>query len=193
MTSSEETIEVGSIIAAPGFESSIRASGASTATASIQTSSPASSRADPLRLRSLLAMSSGSPTARSRRRSPSSSAWASRDTSAATAGARRICMYATKEAIIAKEHAKGLERPSSSWTSGPRQGFRPLRQLGPKRSTASATSGRCPRPSRNSSRPKNLLVTYVLEDGEPREEEFDMVILSVRPDAAEEAACWRKT
>jgi heterodisulfide reductase subunit A-like polyferredoxin/coenzyme F420-reducing hydrogenase delta subunit len=88
------------------------------------------------------------------------------------------CMYATKEAIVAKEHTKGLE--ASIFYIDLRafgKGFyryyqRAKDEHGVRyiRSMISSVKERQPT--------KNLLLKYV-EDGRVREEEFDLVVLSV--------------
>ena len=89
------------------------------------------------------------------------------------------CMYATKEAIIGKEHAKNLE-PTIFYMDIRAHGkdfdrfvTRAKEEYGVRyiRSIPSAV--------RELQQTKNLLLTYVEEDGTLTEEEFDMVVLSV--------------
>ncbi|MDD5722303.1 MAG: NAD(P)-binding protein [Syntrophales bacterium] len=89
------------------------------------------------------------------------------------------CMYATKEAIIGKEHAKGME-PTIFYIdiraygkdfdrfvnrAQNEYGIRYIRSM--------------PSSVKELQKTKNLLLTYVQEDGTLIEEEFDMVVLSV--------------
>lgn len=89
------------------------------------------------------------------------------------------CMYATKEAIIAKEHAKNLE---------PTIFFMDIRAHGKdfdrfveraKKDYGIRYLRTIPSTVKELQRSKNLLLTYVQEDGTSVEEEFDMVVLSV--------------
>ncbi|MBE0616586.1 MAG: FAD-dependent oxidoreductase, partial [Proteobacteria bacterium] len=89
------------------------------------------------------------------------------------------CMYATKEAIIGKEHAKNLEptiffmdirahgKDFDRFVERARKeyGIRYVRSI--------------PSTLKELQRSKNLLLTYVQEDGTSVEEEFEMVVLSV--------------
>jgi len=89
------------------------------------------------------------------------------------------CMYATKEAIIGKEHAKGLE-PTIFYMdirahgkdfdrfvnrAKDEYGIRYIRSM--------------PSVIKEMQQTNNLLITYVNQDGTLNEEEFDMVVLSV--------------
>ena len=89
------------------------------------------------------------------------------------------CMYATKEAIIAKEHANFIE---------PTIFYMDIRAFGKSfdayYETAKTESGvryvKCTVSRvREDFKTKNLLITYMDEAGKIVEEEFDMVVLSV--------------
>ncbi|MDI6787515.1 MAG: FAD-dependent oxidoreductase, partial [Planctomycetota bacterium] len=87
------------------------------------------------------------------------------------------CMYATKEAIIAKEHQSDLEChifyiDIRAFGKGFESYYERAKELGVKYT-------RC-KPSSIKEVPatKNLIVTYYSENDERREEEFDMVVLS---------------
>ncbi len=89
------------------------------------------------------------------------------------------CMYATKEAIIGKEHAKALE---------PTIFFMDIRAHGKdfdrfveraKKDYGIRYIRSIPSTVKELQRSKNLLLTYVQEDGTSVEEEFEMVVLSV--------------
>ena len=89
------------------------------------------------------------------------------------------CMYATKEAIIGKEHAKELE---------PTIFYIDIRAYGKdfdrfvdraKNEYGIRYVKSIPSAVKELQQSKNLLLTYVLEDGTKVEEEFDMVVLSV--------------
>ena len=90
------------------------------------------------------------------------------------------CMYAIKEAMIAKEHSK--ERPGlHGFFYGypfPRQGFRTLLQQGQRSEGIQFIRSRIhtvdPIPESD-----DLRLTYVTEKGEVVNEDFDMVVLSV--------------
>ena len=80
---------------------------------------------------------------RNPRRSPGSSAWGRRDINQCDHGycSSVCCMYAIKEAVIAKEHARqGLEcAPFSSWTCGPTERISKGTTTMPRKSTGSAS------------------------------------------------------
>lgn len=89
------------------------------------------------------------------------------------------CMYATKEAIVGKEHARGLE---------PTIFFMDIRAHGKdfdrfvnraKEEYGIRYIRSIPSAVKELPQTKNLLLTYVLENGTLVEEEFDMVVLSV--------------
>jgi len=104
----------------------------------------------------------------------------SRDTSCGNSWCSSVCcMYATKEAIIGKEHAKGLE-PTIFYMdirahgkdfdrfvnrAKDEYGIRYIRSM--------------PSVIKEMQQTNNLLITYVNQDGTLAEEEFDMVVLSV--------------
>ena len=104
---------MGAVILAPGFTPLTRPGSRPTTTRLIPMSSPASSSSGSSRPRvPTKAISSGPPITRSRRRSHGFSAWApGTSTTATTAYCSAVCcMYAIKEAVIAKEHSpKGLD------------------------------------------------------------------------------------
>ncbi len=88
------------------------------------------------------------------------------------------CMYATKEAIIAKEHAPGLEctifyMDIRAFGKGFEAYFERAKELGVR-------YVRC-RPSQidGVGETGNLIIDYEAEDGSRNSEEFDMVVLSV--------------
>ncbi|MEW6489234.1 MAG: NAD(P)-binding protein [Thermodesulfobacteriota bacterium] len=98
------------------------------------------------------------------------------------------CMYATKEAIIGKEHAKGLE---------PTIFFMDIRAHGKdfdrfveraKKEYGIRYVRSIPSTLKELQKSKNLLLTYVQEDGTAVEEEFEMVVLSVGLTPPKEAA-----
>ena len=89
------------------------------------------------------------------------------------------CMYATKEAIIAKEHLGGLE-PSIFYMDIRAYGKDFDRFVERARKEYGVRYIRSiPSTIKEMQRTKNLLITYILEDGTLTEEEFDMVVLSV--------------
>ena len=104
----------------------------------------------------------------------------SRDVSCGNSWCSSVCcMYATKEAIIGKEHAKGLE-PTIFYMdirahgkdfdrfvnrAKDEYGIRYIRSM--------------PSTIKELQQTNNLLITYVNQDGTLTEEEFDMVVLSV--------------
>ena len=180
-TYAEETIEVGAVIAAPGFEifdPKLRGEYGFGIYDNVVTS---------IQFERLLSASGpyfGHVQRLSDHKEPRKIAFiqcvGSRDTSCGNSWCSSVCcMYATKEAIIGKEHLKTLEptiffmdirahgkdfdrfvnRAKSEY------GIRYLRSMP---STIKELQGS-----------KNLLMTYVSEDGRLIEEEFDMVVLSV--------------
>src|SRR3990170_2604743 len=89
------------------------------------------------------------------------------------------CMYATKEAIVGKEHANNLE---------PTIFFMDIRAHGKdfdrfvnraKEEYGIRYIRSIPSSVKELQQTKDLLITYVMEDGRLVEEEFDMVVLSV--------------
>ena len=113
----------------------------------------------------------------------------SRDTSCDNSWCSSVCcMYATKEAIIGKEHAKNLE-PTIFYMdirahgkdfdrfvnrAKDEYGIRYIRSM--------------PSTVKELQQSKNLLVKYVREDGTLVEEEFDMIVLSIGLTPPKEAA-----
>ncbi|MFQ6618858.1 MAG: FAD-dependent oxidoreductase, partial [Fidelibacterota bacterium] len=103
------------------------------------------------------------------------------------------CMYATKEAIVAKEHVPGLE--TTIFYTDIRafgKGFyryyeRAKKEYGVRYIRSSISS------VKQMQRTKNLLLRYINEDGSVKEEEFDLVVLSVgvRPPEDMEDLCHR--
>ncbi len=98
------------------------------------------------------------------------------------------CMYATKEAIVGKEHARGLE---------PTIFFMDIRAHGKdfdrfvnraKEEYGIRYIRSIPSAVKEVQQTKNLLLTYVRENGSLVEEEFDMVVLSVGLTPPREAA-----
>ena len=102
------------------------------------------------------------------------------------------CMYAIKEAVIAKEHSHDpWTPPSSTWTCAPTARTSRSTTTAPARSTACASSaaGCTPwQPTQGDS----VKIEYATEDGEAREETFDMVVLAIGlqtgPEAIETAS-----
>jgi len=181
MTFSEETIEVGSIIAAPGFEvfdPRLRGEYGYGLYQNVVTS---------IQFERILSASGpyfGHVQRISDGKEPKKIAFiqcvGSRDTSCGNSWCSSVCcMYATKEAIIGKEHAKGLEptiffmdirahgKDFDRFVNRAKQeyGIRYIRSM--------------PSTLKELQQTKNLLVKYVREDGSLAEEEFDMVVLSV--------------
>ncbi len=189
-TYAEETIEVGAVIAAPGFEifdARVRGEYGFGVYENVVTS---------IQFERLLSASGpyfGHVQRLSDHKEPRKIAFiqciGSRDTSCGNSWCSSVCcMYATKQAIIGKEHLKTLEptiffmdirahgkdfdrfvnRAKSEY------GIRYLRSMP---STIKELQGS-----------KNLLMTYVSEDGRLIEEEFEMVVLSVGLTPPKEAA-----
>ncbi len=181
MTFSEEEIEVGSIIAAPGFEvfdPRLRGEYGYGFYPNVVTS---------IQFERILSASGpyfGHVQRISDGKEPKKIAFiqcvGSRDTSCDNSWCSSVCcMYATKEAIIGKEHAKGLE---------PTIFFMDIRAHGKdfdrfvnraKNEYGIRYIRSMPSTVKELQQTKNLLLRYVLEDGGFAEEEFDMVVLSV--------------
>ncbi|MCF8054600.1 MAG: FAD-dependent oxidoreductase, partial [Deltaproteobacteria bacterium] len=104
----------------------------------------------------------------------------SRDTSCGNSWCSSVCcMYATKEAIIGKEHANGLE-PTIFFMDIRAHGKDFDRFVNRAQNEYGIRYIRSiPSTIKELQQSKNLLLTYVLEDGSLVEEEFDMVVLSV--------------
>ncbi|MBA4423439.1 MAG: 4Fe-4S ferredoxin, partial [Syntrophus sp. (in: bacteria)] len=194
MTVAEETIEVGSIIAAPGFEvfdPRLRGEYGYGVYPNVVTS---------IQFERILSASGpyfGHVQRISDGKEPKKIAFiqcvGSRDTSCGNSWCSSVCcMYATKEAIIAKEHAKGLE---------PTIFFMDIRAHGKDFdrfvNRAKGEYGiryirSMPSTIKELQQTKNLLITYVREDGSLAEEEFDMIVLSVGLTPPKEAALLAK-
>jgi len=177
----QEEIEVGAVIAAPGFETfdaSIRGEFGFGVYDNVVTS---------IQFERILSASGpyfGHVQRLSDGREPKKVAFiqcvGSRDTSCNNSWCSSVCcMYATKEAIIGKEHAKGLE---------PTIFFMDIRAHGKdfdrfvnraKDEYGIRYIRSMPSAVKELQQSKNLLIKYVLEDGSLVEEEFDMVVLSV--------------
>jgi len=177
----EETIEVGAIIAAPGFETfeaKLRSEYGFGVYENVITS---------IQFERILSASGpyfGHVQRISDGKEPKKIAFiqcvGSRDTSCGNSWCSSVCcMYATKEAIIGKEHAKELE---------PTIFFMDIRAHGKdfdrfvnraKNEYGIRYIRSIPSTIKELQQTKNLLVKYVQEDGTLVEEEFDMVVLSV--------------
>ena len=177
----EETIEVGAVIAAAGFETfdaAIRGEYGFGVYANVVTS---------IQFERILSASGpyfGHVQRLSDGKEPKQLAFiqcvGSRDTSCDNSWCSSVCcMYATKEAIIGKEHAKGLE---------PTIFFMDIRAHGKdfdrfvnraKEEYGIRYIRSMPSTIKELQRSKNLVLKYVREDGSLVEEEFDMVVLSV--------------
>ena len=177
----EESIEVGAIIASPGFEvfdAGLRGEYGFGTYANVVTS---------IQFERILSASGpffGHVQRISDGKEPKKIAFiqcvGSRDTSCGNSWCSSVCcMYATKEAIIAKEHAKGLE---------PTIFFMDIRAHGKdfdrfvnraKEEYGVRYIRSMPSTIKELQQTKNLLIKYVQEDGSLVEEEFDMVVLSV--------------
>ncbi|MDE3088850.1 MAG: FAD-dependent oxidoreductase [Chloroflexota bacterium] len=88
------------------------------------------------------------------------------------------CMYATKEAIVAKEHLKGLEATIfyidlRAYGKGFYRYYQRAKDEYGIRYVRSMISS-----VKEMSQTKNLLLKFVADDGRIREEEFDLVVLS---------------
>ncbi|MEI7590061.1 MAG: NAD(P)-binding protein, partial [Deltaproteobacteria bacterium] len=104
----------------------------------------------------------------------------SRDTSCGNSWCSSVCcMYATKEAIIAKEHAKGLE-PTIFFMDIRAHGKDFDRFVNRAKDEYGVRYIRSiPSTVKELQQSKNLLLTYVTEEGVLVEEEFEMIVLSV--------------
>ncbi|HRR46244.1 MAG TPA: NAD(P)-binding protein [Syntrophales bacterium] len=180
-TFEEETIEVGAVIAAPGFEvfdARLRGEYGFGIYQNVVTS---------IQFERILSASGpyfGHVQRISDGREPKKIAFiqcvGSRDTSCGNSWCSSVCcMYATKEAIIGKEHAKELE---------PTIFFMDIRAHGKdfdrfvnraKDEYGIRYIRSMPSTIKELQQSKNLLLKYVQEDGSLIEEEFDMVVLSV--------------
>ena len=194
MTSSEETIEVGSIIAAPGFEvfdPRLRGEYGYGFYKNVVTA---------IQFERILSASGpffGHVQRISDGKEPKKIAFiqcvGSRDTSCGNSWCSSVCcMYATKEAIIAKEHAKGLE-PTIFFMDIRAHGKDFDRFVNRAKGEYGVRYIRSmPSTIKELQQTKNLLITYMLEDGSVAEEEFDMVVLSVGLTPPKEAATLAK-
>ena len=113
----------------------------------------------------------------------------SRDTSCDNSWCSSVCcMYATKEAIIGKEHAKNLE-PTIFYMDIRAHGKDFDRFVNRAKNEYGIRYIRSmPSTIKELQQSKNLLIKYVQEDGSLAEEEFDMVVLSVGLTPPHEAA-----
>ncbi len=181
MKAEEETIEVGAVIAAPGtelFHASLRGEYGFGIYDNVVTS---------IQFERILSASGpyfGHIQRLSDGREPKKIAFiqcvGSRDVSCGNSWCSSVCcMYATKQAIIGKEHAKELE---------PTIFYMDIRAYGKdfdrfvnraKKEYKVRYIRSMPSAVKELQQTKNLLFTYVQEDGTLIEEEFDMVILSV--------------
>jgi len=177
----DETLEVGAVIAAPGFEvfdAGIRGEYGFGRYANVVTS---------IQFERILSASGpyfGHVQRLSDGKEPKKIAFiqcvGSRDTSCGNSWCSSVCcMYATKEAIVGKEHARGLE---------PTIFFMDIRAHGKdfdrfvnraKEEYGIRYVRAIPSSVKELQQTKDLMITYVLEDGRLVEEEFDMVVLSV--------------
>ncbi len=193
MTVAEETIEVGAIIAAPGgdiFDAALKGEYGFGIYDNVVTS---------IQFERILSASGpffGHVQRISDGREPKKVAFiqcvGSRDAACGNPWCSSVCcMYATKEAIIGKEHAEGLE---------PTIFYIDIRAYGKdfdrfvnraKEEYGIRYIKSIPSSVKELQQSKNLLLTYSLEDGTQVEEEFDMVVLSVGfqpPEKAQELA-----
>lgn len=181
MKEEEETVEVGSIIAAPGFkvfDAALRGEYGYGIYDNVVTS---------IQFERILSASGpnfGHVQRISDKKEPRKVAFiqcvGSRDMNCGNSWCSSVCcMYATKEAIIGKEHLKTLE---------PTIFFMDIRAHGKDFdrfvNRAKGEYGiryirSMPSSLKELQKTKNLLLTYVQEDGSLKEEEFDMVVLSV--------------
>ena len=177
----EEEIEVGAVIAAPGFETfdaKLRGEYGYGVYANVVTS---------IQFERILSASGpyfGHVQRISDGKEPRKIAFiqcvGSRDTSCGNTWCSSVCcMYATKEAIIGKEHAKDLE-PTIFFMDIRAHGKDFDRFVNRAKSEYGIRYIRSiPSTIKELQQTKNLLVKYVQEDGTLVEEEFDMVVLSV--------------
>ena len=181
MKPEEETIEVGAIIASPGFQvfdASLRGEYGYGIYKNVVTA---------LQFERILSASGpyfGHVQRISDGKEPKKIAFiqcvGSRDVNCGNSWCSSVCcMYATKEAIIGKEHAKGLEptifymdirahgKDFDRFVNRAKEeyGIRYIRSM--------------PSTIKELQETNNLLITYVNPDGTLTEEEFDMVVLSV--------------
>ena len=189
-TAAEETIEVGAVIASPGYEvfdAGLRGEYGFGRYANVISS---------IQFERILSASGpyfGHVQRLSDGKEPKKIAFiqcvGSRDTSCGNKWCSSVCcMYATKEAIIGKEHARELE---------PTIFFMDIRAHGKdfdrfvnRAKEEYGIRYVCALPSsiKELQQTKNLLMTYMHEDGRLVEEEFDMVVLSVGLTPPAEAA-----
>ncbi|MBN1381983.1 MAG: FAD-dependent oxidoreductase [Deltaproteobacteria bacterium] len=189
-TYEEENIEVGSVIAAPGFEifdASVRGEYGFGQYKNVVTS---------IQFERILSASGpyfGHVQRISDGKEPRKIAFiqcvGSRDTSCGNSWCSSVCcMYATKEAIIGKEHAKGLE-PTIFYMDIRAYGKDFDRFVNRAKDEYGIRYVRAmPSSIKELQQSKNLLIKYVQEDGTLVEEEFDMVVLSVGLTPPKEAA-----
>ena len=180
-TYAEETIEVGAVIAAPGFEifdAKLRGEYGFGVYENVVTS---------IQFERILSASGpyfGHVQRLSDHKEPRKLAFiqcvGSRDTSCGNSWCSSVCcMYATKEAIIGKEHLKTLE-PTIFFMDIRAHGKDFDRFVNRAKSEYGIRYIRSmPSTIKELQGSKNLLMTYVSEDGRLIEEEFDMVVLSV--------------
>ncbi|MFZ3254099.1 MAG: NAD(P)-binding protein [Syntrophales bacterium] len=180
-TAGEETIEIGAVIAAPGFEAfDARLKGEyglgryENVVTSIQFE----------RILSASGPYFGHVQRLSDGKEPQKIAFiqcvGSRDTACGNSWCSSVCcMYATKEAIIGKEHARGLE-PTIFYMDIRAHGKDFDRFVNRAKDEYGIRYVRAiPSTVKELQQTKNLLMTYMLQDGRLVEEEFDMVVLSV--------------
>ncbi|MCU0555397.1 MAG: NAD(P)-binding protein, partial [Syntrophales bacterium] len=189
-TYAEETIEVGAVIAAPGFEifdAKLRGEYGFGVYENVVTS---------IQFERILSASGpyfGHVQRLSDHKEPRKLAFiqcvGSRDTSCGNSWCSSVCcMYATKEAIIGKEHLKTLE-PTIFFMDIRAHGKDFDRFVNRAKSEYGIRYIRSmPSTIKELQGSKNLLMTYVSEDGRLIEEEFDMVVLSVGLTPPKEAA-----
>ena len=189
-TYAEETIEVGAVIAAPGFEvfdARLRGEYGFGVYQNVVTS---------IQFERILSASGpyfGHVQRISDGKEPKKVAFiqcvGSRDTSCGNSWCSSVCcMYATKEAIIGKEHAKELE-PTIFYMDIRAHGKDFDRFVNRAKNEYGIRYIRSmPSTIKELQQSKNLLLKYVKEDGSLIEEEFDMVVLSVGLTPPKEAA-----
>ena len=176
-----QTLEVGALILAPGFKPSTPTKSPSTATAATPTSSPPWSSSGCFPPPALATDTSSAPATGP---SPKKIAWiqcvGSRDASMGREYCSYVCcMYAAKQAIIAKEHDPRVE-PTIFFIDFRAQGkgfdryYERARDVHGVRLIRSMISRVTEDP-----RTHNLELTYVDEEGRIQTEEFDLVVLSV--------------
>jgi len=181
MKEEKESIEVGSIIAAPGFEvfdASLRGEYGFGVYENVVTS---------IQFERILSASGpyfGHVQRLSDGKEPKKIAFiqcvGSRDVNCGNSWCSSVCcMYATKEAIIGKEHAKELE-PTIFYMDIRAYGKDFDRFVNRAKDEYGIRYVRSmPSTIKELQQSKNLLLTYVQEDGTLVEEEFEMVVLSV--------------